>query len=160
MSNPTKGKAVRETTIGLHVTKTLATLADGNIFATYGRVLITLLWGQSVTAGDGGATTLKLQEETNSVDLCAATTITGDVTGTTYRLTGDFAVILNGTGNVPVIGAVGSLSAFPVTGPIIIGMPAAADAIQQVQTGDDATGVIEWHAYYIPLEEGAYMAAS
>jgi hypothetical protein len=43
---------------------------------------------------------------------------------------------------------------------MIIGMAGAADAIQQVQTGDDATAIIEWHAYYIPLEEGAYMTAS
>ena len=160
MSGQWKGKAVREGTLGIHVQKQLATLADGNIFKTYGRVLITCLWGESITAGDGGATTLKLQEETNSVDLCAATTITGDVTGTLYRLTGDFAVILNGTGNLPVIGAAGALSAFMKTCDVIIGMPAAADAIQQVQTGDDATGVITWHAYYVPLEEGAYMEAS
>jgi len=159
MSGQWKGKAIRESTLGIHVNKTLATLADGNIFATYGRVLVTLLWGQSVTAGDGGATTLKLQEETNTVDLCAATTITGDVTGTTYQLTGDVAVILNGTGNTPVIGVGYALSAFQQN-PIIIGMPGALDAIQQVQTGDDTTGVIEWHAYYIPLEEGAYMTAS
>lgn len=160
MWNASQGEAVRECILGLHVQKTLATLAAGNIFATYGRVLITLLWGESVTAGDGGATTLQLQEETNSVNLCAATTITGDVTGTLYFLTGDFAVIMNGTGNAPVIGAAGALSAFPQTGGFIVGMPGAVDAIQQVQTGDDATGVITWHAYYIPLEEGAYLRAS
>ena len=159
MSGQWKGKAIRESTLGIHVTKTLATLADGNIFATYGRVQITLLWGQSVTAGDGGATTLKLQEETNSVDLCAATTITGDVTGTTYQLTGDVAVILNGTGNTPVIGVGYALSAFQQNR-IIVGMAAAADAIQQVQTGDDTAGVIEWHLYYIPLEDGAYVQAA
>jgi len=159
MSTQWKGKAIREENLGIHVEKQLATLADGNIFATYGRVLITCLWGESITAGDGGATTLYLQEETNSVALCAATTITGDVTGTLYVMTGDFAVILNGTGNTPVIGAVGSLSAFQRNS-FIVGMAAAADAIQQVQTGDDTTGVIKWHAYYIPLEEGAYMAAS
>ena len=155
-----RGQAAAEASLWLHVTKTKATLADGNIFKVYGRVLVKLLWGASVTAGDGGATTLKLQEETNSVDLCAATTITGDVAGTQYRVTGDFAVILNGTGNTPVIGAVGALSAFPKTCDFIVGMAAAVDAIQQVQTGDDATGVIEWHVYYVPLEDGAYMEAS
>jgi len=160
MSSQWKGKAIRESTLGIHVAKTLACLADGNIFATYGRVLVTLLWGQATAVGDGGATTIKLQEETNSVDLCAATTITSDAIGTTYFLTGDKAVILNGTGNTPVIGQAGALSAFPQTGGMIIGMAGAADAIQQVQTGDDATAIIEWHAYYIPLEEGAYMTAS
>jgi len=159
MSGQWKGKAIRESTLGIHVTKTLACLADGNIFATYGRVLVTLLWGQATAVGDGGATTIKLQEETNSVDLCAATTITSDAIGTTYQLTGDVAVILNGTGNTPVIGVGYALSAFQWN-PIIVGMAGAADAIQQVQTGDDASAIIEWHAYYVPLEEGAYMAAA
>jgi len=159
MSGQWKGKAIRESTLGIHVEKQLATLADGNIFKVYGRVLLNLLWGESITAGDGGATTLKLQEETNSLDLCAATTITGDVTGTLYFLTGELAVILNGTGNAPGIGVAANITLFP-SSPIIIGMPGAADAIQQVQTGDDAAGVIKWHAYYVPLEEGAYMEAS
>ena len=157
--NASQGEGVRQTNRGIHVQKTLATLADGNIFATYGRVLLTYLWGESITAGDGGATTLRLQEETNAIFLCAATTITGDVTGTLYFLTGELAVILNGTANTPAVGVAANLTAFP-SSPILIGMPGALDAIQQVQTGDDTTGVITWHAYYVPLEEGAYMAAS
>jgi len=159
MSGQWKGKAIRETNLGIHVTKTLANLADANIFTTYGRVLVTLLWGQSTGLSDAGVTTIKLQEETNSVDLCAATTITDDAIGTMYVVTGDFAVILCGTGNVPTLGTSDFLSAFPHNA-FLIGMKAAADAIQLVQTGDDATGEIEWHAYYIPLEEGAYMAAA
>jgi hypothetical protein len=159
MSRRTKGRALQELALGLPVEKTLATLANGNIFTIYGRVLVTLLWGESVTAGDGGATTLKLQEETNSLDLCAATTITGDVTGTLYFLTGELAVILNGTGNAPGIGVAANLTGMP-SSPIIIGMPGATDAIQQVQTGDDATGVITWHLHYIPLEDDAYVVAA
>src|SRR3990172_8723191 len=102
MSRLTKGRAVRELTLGLHVEKSLASLAAANIFTTYGRSLITLLYGQVTGAGDGGATTIKLQEETNSVDLCAATTVTSDTVDEIYILTGDKAVILNGTGGTPV----------------------------------------------------------
>src|SRR4030042_425289 len=159
MSNPTEGKAIREMTLGLHVTKTKATLADGNLFTIYGRVLVTLLWGQATAVGDGGATTIKLQEETNSIDLCAATTITSDAIGTTYFLTGEVAVILNGTGNIPIIGVGANLTGFP-SSPIIVGMAAALDAVQQGQTGDDTAREIEGHAHHNPPQGGAPMAGA
>src|SRR3989304_5958192 len=102
MSRLTKGRARRELPLGLHVEKTLASVAAANIFTTYGRSLITLIYGVVTGAGDGGATTIKLQEETNSVDMCAATTVTSDLVDEIYFLTADKAVILNGTGSVPV----------------------------------------------------------
>jgi len=159
MSNLTKGKRVRETALGIRVEKSLATLANGNLFTTYGRCLITLLFGQVTTQPDAGATTIKLQTETNTIDLCAATTITNDAVGTLYFLTGELAVILNGTGNTPIIDVGANLTGFP-SSPIILGREATADAIQQVQTGDDATGVIKWVLTYIPLDEGAYIEAA
>ena len=159
MSNPTKGKAIRELTLGLRVEKTLATLADGNLFTTYGRSLIVLLVGQATAVGDGGATTIKLQSETNTIDLCAATTITSDAIGTMYFVTGELAVILNGTGNTPIIDVGANLTGMP-SSPIIFGRAATADAIQQVQTGDDADGEINWVLFYIPLDEGAYIKAA
>ena len=39
MSNQWKGKAIRETNLGIHVTKTLANSADGNIFKVYEMVV-------------------------------------------------------------------------------------------------------------------------
>jgi hypothetical protein len=159
MSRLTKGRAVRELTLGLHVEKSLASLAAANIFTTYGRFLITLLYGVVTGAGDGGATTIKLQEETNSVDMCAATTVTGDTVDEIYFLTGDTIVILNGTGAVPVKTLAGVLSAFPRHA-MIFGKDGTADAIQIVQTGDDATHVVEWHLFYIPLDDNAYVVAA
>ena len=159
MSNQTLGEAVRECTLGIHVQKSKATLADGNLFTTYGRNLITLIMGQVTTQCDAGATTIKLQTETNTIDLCAATTITNDAVGTLYFLTGELAVIMNGTGNTPIIDVGANLTGMP-SSPIIMGRAATADAIQQVQTGDDADGVICWDLYYIPLEEGAYIEAA
>lgn len=159
MSNPTEGKAVRDLTLGLQVEKTLAALADANIFTVYGRNLVTLITGQVTAQGDGGATTILLQTETNTIDLCAATTVTGDVIGTTYFVTGEVAVILNGTGNAPIIDVGANLTGMP-SSPIILGRTATADAIQQVQTGDDTDLIISWILTYIPLEDGAYIEAA
>lgn len=160
MSNQKKGQAVRQTALGLRVEKTLASLADANIFAVYGTNLITLLYGQVTGAGDGGATTIKLQEETNSVDLCAATTVTSDTVDEIYVLTGDKAVILSGTGSTPVKTVGSLLAAAGGLNPMIVGKAATLDAIQLVQTGDDATHAVKWVVYYVPLEEGAYVAAA
>lgn len=159
MSNRTLGQAVRESALGIRVEKSLATLADGNLFTTFGRNLVNLLFGQVTTQPDAGATTIKLQTETNTIDLCAATTITNDAIGTMYFLTGEVAVILNGTGNTPIIDVAANLTGMP-SSPIILGRRETLDAIQQVQTGDDADGVILWALYYIPLEDGAYIEAA
>ena len=156
MSNPSQGRAVRETALGIAVNKTLAALADANIFTVYGRNLVTLLTGSVTVEGDGGATTIKLQTETNTIDLCAATTVTGDVIGTTYFLTGEVAVILNGTGNTPIIDVGANLTGMP-SSPVILGRPDTLDAIQLVQTGDDTDLEIAWLLTYIPLDEGAYI---
>lgn len=159
MWNMAQGEAVRECILGLRVEKTLGCAADGNIFNTYGRILIKLLIGQATAAEATGATTIQLQEERNTVNLCAATTVTGDAIGTMYRLTGDPAVILCGTANVPVIDASGLLSALQHAD-MIIGRPLTTDAIQLVETGNSATLIINWVVYYIPLEEGAWLEAA
>lgn len=159
MSNPTEGKAIREVNLGLQVENTVAALADINIFTVYGRSLVTLITGQVTAAGDGGATTILLQTETNTIDLCAATTVTGDAIGTTYFVTGEVAVILNGTLNTPIIDVGANLTGMP-SSPIILGRTATADAIQLVQTGDDTDLIISWIITYIPLEDGAYIEAA
>lgn len=160
MSNPTRGKAVRETTLGISATKTLASLADANIFTTYGKILITLLMGEVTGVGDGGVTTIKIQSETDTIDMCAATTVTSDAVGEVYIMTGDKAVILNGTGSTPVKGVGSLLAAAGGLNPMIFGLHGTADAIQLVQTGDDATHAVRWTIFYIPLEEGAYAVAA
>jgi hypothetical protein len=159
MSNPSLGLTVLRASLGLPVYKTLAALASANIFTTYGRNLVTLLTGSVTVEGDGGATTIKLQTETDTTDLCAATTVTGDIVGTTYFLTGELAVILNGTANTPIVDVGANLTGFP-SSPVILGRPATLDAIQLVQTGDDADLEIAWLLTYIPLDEGAYIEAA
>jgi len=159
MSNPSNAQAVRDTVLGARAIKTASALASGAIFNTYGRLQVTSLTGQVTVAGDGGATTIKLQAGTSNIDLCAATTVTGDAIGTFYFLTGEVAVILNGTGNTPVIDLGANVTALP-SAPIFIGRSLTADTIDLIQTGDDASLAIEWIVTYVPLSEGAYIAAA
>ena len=74
MSNLRKGRSVRETALGIAVEKTALSVADIDLFTVTGEVLITLLYGIVTGVGDGGATTIKLNEKASSIDLCAATT--------------------------------------------------------------------------------------
>jgi hypothetical protein len=159
MSNPSKGQAVRDTNLGVRVVNTKSALASGAIFNTSGRILITSLTGQVTAAGDGGATTIKIQAGTSNIDMCAATTVTADAIGTFYFLTGEVAVILNGTGNAPVIDLGANITAMP-SQPVWFGRTGTADTIDLIQTGDDATLTIEWIITYIPMSTGAFVAAA
>lgn len=158
MTNLIENVAVWETNLGIRVEKSLSTEANANIFTTYGRNLITLLFGQ-VTTNPSGASTVKLQTETNTIDLCAATTIDADAIGTMYFLTGEVAVILNGTANAPILDVGANLTGMP-SSPVIFGRALTADAIQTVQTGADSQGVIRWVLFYVPLDDGSYIEAA
>ncbi len=147
--------------LGFGVTK-VSNLADGagtdNLFTVTGRVLITSLTGE-VTTVIGGAATLKLTDTTNSVDLCAATTIDTDAVGTMYALTSIAASILNGTGMTPVIGSIPNLTGSNHLDVRIVGDAQAPLTIAQVLDAAD-TGAITWRLTYIPLISGATVAAA
>lgn len=158
MSNQRKGAAATDTNLGVYVTKTLASLATADVFTVKGDVEITLLYGVVTGVGDGGATTIKFRAKTNAVDMSAATTVTGDTVGEVYIFTGDAAVIIGGTGSVPVKSIAGVLSAFPHNPMIFSG--GASDTIELVQTGDDATHAVRWVLFYVPLTPGATVTAA
>ncbi|MDP9192293.1 MAG: hypothetical protein M3P06_11400 [Acidobacteriota bacterium] len=158
MASPSVNKAIRDVGLGLRVISTQAALASGAIFNTSGRLMITSLTGQVTVAADGGATTIKLQEGTGNIDLCAATTVTSDAIGTFYFLTGEVAVILNGTGNAPVVDLGAPFTGMP-SAPIFFGRTSTTNTIDLIQTGDDATLVIEWILTYIPMSNGAFVTA-
>jgi len=157
MWNASQGKAVRDCTLGLRVDKTAISVADIDLFTVVGEVLITLLYGVVTGVGDGGATTILLNEKASSIPLCAATTVTSDAVGEVYVVCGDPALVLNGA-QVPVLKLAGFLSAAPY-GPIIFDGQTGL-IIELTQTGADATHAVAWHLFYIPLEEGAYVAAA
>ncbi len=160
MSNQARDTAVREQVLGTRVEKLLGCDTSlVNIFTVYGQNLVTLLYGQATVAEATGVSTILLQLETNTIDLCAATTVTTDPIGTLYFLTGEVAVILNGTAHVPIIDVGANKTGMP-SSPIILGRTATEDAIQLVETGNSAELVILWSIFYIPLEEGAYIEAA
>ena len=147
--------------LGFRVTK-VSNLADGsgtdNLFTVTGRCLITSLTGE-VTTVIGGAATLKLTDTTNTVDLCAATTIDSDSVGTMYALTSITTNILNGTGATPVIGSIPNITGASNIDVKVIGDVQAPLTIAQVLDAAD-TGAITWTLFYIPLVSGATIVAA
>jgi len=158
--NPlSKTKAIREAALGLKVTKAGILSADDDLFTVVGQVLITLIYGEVTTVMDGGASTVKLNEKTSSIDLCAATTNTSDAVGEIYLLSGDAGAVVNGA-DAPTL-KVGQLAGTPLT-PLVFGLGNGALGsltIESTETGDD-TGVILWSLFYIPMEDGAYVEAA
>ncbi len=140
----------------------VSNLADGagsdDLFVVTGRCLITHLSGE-VTTIIGGAATLKLRDITNSIDLCAATTIDTDAVGTMYALPGLSAQILNGTGGTPVVGSVPNMTIPSSNAGQIIGDVQAPITIAQVLDAAD-TGAVTWQLYYLPLVAGASIVAA
>lgn len=153
-----EGDAVRNVTLGLRVEKTAPSLADVDLFTVVGECMITCLYGIVTGVGDGGATTIKLNEKASSIDLCAATTVTSDAVGEVYVLSGDPAIILNGTGSTPTL-KVGNIKAGFNEMPIIFDGQDGL-IIELTQTGDDATHAVKWVLFYVPLEDGAYIEAA
>ncbi len=147
--------------LGFRVTK-VSNLADGagtdNLFTVTGRCLVTHLSGE-VTTVIGGAATMKLRDVTNSVDLCAATTIDTDAVGTMYALPGLSAEILNGTGGTPVVGSIPNVTTPSGSARLIIGDAQAPLTIAHVLDAAD-TGAVTWVLYYKPLVSGATVAAA
>lgn len=153
-----KGDAVRNVALGLRVEKTALSVADIDLFTVTGECLIIALYGIVTGVADGGATTIKLNEKASSIDLCAATTVTSDAVGEVYVLSGDPAIILNGTGSTPTL-KVGNIKAGFNEMPIIFDGQAGL-IIELTQTGSDATHAVKWVLFYIPLEDGASIVAA
>lgn len=145
------------TGLGIRITKS-GNLADGagtdNLFTITGAILVNLLVGQ-VTTGVGGAATLKLT--CDSDDICAATTIDSDVTGTTYWLSGIFSETLNG-GVTPTTYTAGLATGG--IGRVILGtFSGGAVTLAHVLDAAD-TGNILWTMYYVPLTASATVTAA
>ena len=147
--------------LGFRVTKT-SNLADGAgtdaLFTVTGRCLITHLSGE-VTTVIGGAATMKLTDTTNTIDLCAATTIDNDAVGTMYALPSLSAQILNGTGGTPVIGSVPNIAGVAYGAGQIIGDVQAPLTISHILDAAD-TGNVAWVLYYKPLTAASSIVAA
>ena len=144
--------------LGFRVTKT-SNMADGAgtdaLFTVTGRCLITHLSGE-VTTQIGTTTTMKISDVTNTIDFCAATTITSDVVGTMYHLDGVKSAVLNGS-IAPVVGSTSLVNG--AYQPVIWGCSQAALTVSHILDGA-GTGAIAWVLYYKPLVSGATVAAA
>ncbi len=165
MSVLTLGKAVRESALGIRVEKTAASLADIDLFTVNGECLITLMYGIVTGVGDGGATTIGLNEKASSIAVCAVTTVTSDAVGEVYLVTGQPNALLNG-GIAPTLKVGGATAEHdstvdrsPVVSPFIFDGQAGL-ILELTQTGDDATHAVKWVIFYIPLEDGAFIEAA
>jgi len=154
-----RDRALRELGLGIRIDKAGILSADDDLFTVVGQVMIRLIMGQVTTVMDGGASTVKLNEKTSSIDLCAATTITSDAVGEIYMLSGDAGAVVNGA-DAPTL-KVGQLAGTPLS-PLIFGLGngvLGSLTIESTETGDD-TGEIRWSLFYIPMEDGAYVEAA
>jgi hypothetical protein len=165
MSNPSQGKAVRESALGIRVEKTAVSLADIDLFTVKGECLITLMYGIVTGVGDGGATTIALNEKADSIPIMAATTVTSDAVGEVYLVTGQPNALANG-GLAPTLKVAGATAEHdstvdrsPVVSPWIFDGQAGL-ILELTQTGADATHAVKWVIFYIPLEDGAYIEAA
>lgn len=156
MANPVSGKALRELRLGTEVIKVGVAAANDDLYTVYGKLAITLLYGE-VTAAATGAATLAINEKTDSIDLVAQTTCDNDVLGTIYMASGDGGSAFNGADAPTVV--VGQCAGSGFT-PYIFHAPTTGLTIEQTETGNDADLQITWHLFYVSLEDGARVVAA
>lgn len=160
MSTRTINETVRETALGLRVTKTAAVDATAtDLFTVTGECLITLLYGIVTGVGDGTVVSISLNEKASSIDLCAATVVTSDAVGDVYLVLGDGTVILNGTANAPHLKTAHGLAAFAHR-PFIMDGQAGLIIELTATDGSDATLAVKWVVIYVPLEENSSIEAA
>lgn len=116
-----------------------------------GRVLLTMILGEVTTAIAAGANTFKLVSNPTAAgtttDLCATLDIDADPIGTMYSVSGAPATAL-------VRGENGNVQGMSVRGVVLpIG---AIEAVSQA----DVAGSMKWTAFYIPIDDGAYLEAA
>ena len=155
-----QGSQLRALLLGVRVQRAAAVLpagaADGALFSVSGgRVLVTSLVGEVTVVMPGGANSIKLKYNPTAAgsdfDLCTAVAITSDAVGQTYTLAGDVET----PGALLVAGAVGQAN--PVFAKAL--MLSEGD-IEVDCTDGQVTGQVAWTLTYIPLDDGAAVAAA
>jgi hypothetical protein len=154
-----KGAAVRETALGIHVTKSFTAVTNGtqSMFTVTGLVWVTGIVGVVTVDMDGTTTSINVVHTPSAVgsavgDLCAATVVTSDAAGTLYGFLGaSITTLLVSSGttapnqNTTVMP---SIDLVLYTGTIGL-KGTAADA-----------GDTTWHLTYVPISDGASVVAA
>lgn len=163
MSTLLKGDELRTLLLGLRVEKAAFTLPATTSTAMFtvsgGRVIITSLVGEVTTAVQAQACNLNVTIDPDgagaAADLVAATEINGDAVGTFYTVSGVQADLLGSqtTGGTQVpthaLARVGVGGGFMVPEGSIL-----------LKTSATNTGATSWTLTYIPLDNGASVAAA
>lgn len=148
----TCGENVR---LGTRVTKATADTITGTATSIFtvatGRVLLTAIYGKVTTIIGAGTTNQKLQFNPTTgttVDMCANLDIDADEAGSLYSITGV-------PGDAMLTSQSGAVRNLANAGGIVLDI---GDI--EVVTDQNRTGSIQWTAWYIPLDDGATLAAA
>lgn len=156
MSTLIQGDQIRSLLCGIKVQRATAALpqtAAGALFTvTGGKVLITSLVGEVTTVIQTQADATKLTfdpvDAGATQDLCATTDITADAVGTLYSITGTPATALQDALNFLPSNKVPAQPIVLKPGSILLDCAASN------------TGSVKWDLTYIPLDNGASVAAA
>jgi len=146
------GTANRKMVLGARVdraTDTLPAGTDGALFTiTTGRVLITSIVGEVTTAIQNQACNTKLKFNPTAAgadtDLCTVLDIADDAVGTLYTITGDFSDAMVAATGGPHLER-----------PIVL-----SEGDIELETAATNTGSVAWTLTYVPLDDGATIAAA
>lgn len=155
MANFVQGKQLRQLVFGTKVTRAGAALPQsttGHLFTVSGgRIVITGFMGMVTTAIQAQATTLQLVATPTAGTAVNLNLVTGsDVNGKEVGAT----VSLDVPGNALFITNAGSNRLGPLT-PVVV----AAGTID-LTTVASSTGAMQWDLTYVPLDDGAAVAAA
>lgn len=149
-SNTQRGM-IADIGIGMRVDRATANLVNGvNLFTIVGgRVLMTLLLGQVTTVMEAGANASKAQANPTTgttTDLCATADMDAAEAGTLITISGTAATAMQ-------LGKSGSVRGQDA--PVVLA-PGTIDWV----AGAVKTGSVKFSIWYLPLDEGAYVAAA
>lgn len=141
--------------LGQRVNRATADVITGSAVPIFtvatGRVLLTALWGKVTTVIGAGASNAKFQFNPTvgtTNDMCANLDIDADEAGTLYSITGV-------PGDAMLRSESGAVRNLSNGGGLILDL---GDI--EFLGGTDRTGSISFQAWYIPLDDGATLAAA
>ena len=158
MSVLNPNKAFAQGIVGNVVSKSTGVLANGttNLFTiATGRVLVLGILGEVTTVIGSTASNAKLVYNPTaagtSFDLCTAVAITSDAVKQSYHLAGNVGTV----GALLVTGEVGQ------SNPIFaLPLSLSPGVVEQNLSADPVGGVIQWLAWWVPIDDGATLVAA
>lgn len=153
MSVLNPGGSLRSALLGLAVERATAALPQTTQSALFtvtgGRILLTSIVGEVTTVIQTQANNTKIVSNPTTgtdVDLCAVLDISADQVGCLYGITGTFATAM--------VGANAGATVIPVNAIVV---PVGTIDLSCAASN---TGSVKWKITYVPLDDGASVAAA